>query len=141
MKKTLSLLLAMASATLSYAQSDLTKGSWFNQEKEAKIQFFSQGDQVNGKIIWLKKGPDILDTKNPNAQLQKRKLVGTVILSNLKANGTNSWSDGSVYDPKSGKTYDAKMKLVNANTLEVRGYMGSPLLGRTTTFTRADAAQ
>jgi uncharacterized protein (DUF2147 family) len=45
------------------------------------------------------------------------------------------WTGGEIYDPKSGKTYSCNMKL-KANKLEIRGYVGLSLFGRTTTWTR-----
>ena len=41
-----------------------------------------------------------------------------------------------VYDPDSGKTYKCKLKLIDHNTLEIRGYIGISLLGRSETWTR-----
>jgi uncharacterized protein (DUF2147 family) len=41
-----------------------------------------------------------------------------------------------VYDPKSGKTYRGKMTFVSPNQLNLRGFIGIPLFGRTTTWTR-----
>ncbi len=46
------------------------------------------------------------------------------------------WKDGSVYDPKNGKTYRGKITLVSPNKLNLRGFVGITLFGRTTTWTR-----
>ncbi len=49
----------------------------------------------------------------------------------------SSWEDGKIYDPKSGKTYDCILKSKENNKiLEIRGYIGSPMFGRTATWTR-----
>jgi uncharacterized protein (DUF2147 family) len=48
----------------------------------------------------------------------------------------NSWTGGRVYDPKNGKSYQGKMTLVSPNRLNLRGYVGIPLFGRTTNWTR-----
>ncbi|WP_020596158.1 DUF2147 domain-containing protein [Spirosoma panaciterrae] len=137
MKKQLIILFWLAGIGCGYAQTDITKGTWFNQEKESRIQFAKQSEQLTGKLVWLK-DRDVLDTKNPDVSLQKRPLLGTTVLTGFKVDGTNQWTDGKVYDPKSGKTYSAKMTLKNPTTLELRGYVGSPMFGRTTVFTKAD---
>ena len=43
---------------------------------------------------------------------------------------------GARSDPKKGSTYDCTIKMKNENTLEVRGYIGISLIGRTDTWTR-----
>ena len=48
----------------------------------------------------------------------------------------NKWSNGSIYDARSGKTYNLNANLKNQNTLFMRGYIGFSLIGRTTTWTR-----
>ena len=47
-----------------------------------------------------------------------------------------SWADGRIYNPEDGKTYQATMRLVDANTLQVRGYVLLPIFGTTRTWTR-----
>jgi uncharacterized protein (DUF2147 family) len=49
-----------------------------------------------------------------------------------------TWRGGTILDPKSGKTYDVQLKLVEqAKALEVRGYLGFAMLGRTQRWLRA----
>jgi uncharacterized protein (DUF2147 family) len=48
-----------------------------------------------------------------------------------------SWEDGTIYDPNNGKTYSCTIKIKKANELEIRGFIGISLLGRTTVWTRA----
>ena len=47
-----------------------------------------------------------------------------------------AWEDGSVYDPNNGKTYSCNMKLKSTDELEIRGFIGFSLLGRTTVWTK-----
>ena len=58
------------------------------------------------------------------------------LFSGFEYAGDGRWKGGTIYDPNSGKTYRCVVTLVDANTLEVRGYVGVPLLGRTETWTR-----
>ena len=49
--------------------------------------------------------------------------------------GKNKWSNGIIYDPNNGKTYSCKAKL-EGDKLNVRGFIGISLFGRTTVWTR-----
>jgi uncharacterized protein (DUF2147 family) len=46
------------------------------------------------------------------------------------------WSGGRIYDPGSGRSYDSTLKVVDANRVDLRGYWGISLLGRTSTWWR-----
>ncbi len=126
---------------VSFAQ-DITQGTWYNEEKTGKIQFFKQGDKINGKIVWLKEpnenGKPRLDKENPDAKLKTRPLLGLMNLKNFVSSGKGTWEDGEVYDPKNGKTYSCKMTLVSPTQLDVRGFIGISIIGRTSKFTKAD---
>jgi uncharacterized protein (DUF2147 family) len=65
-------------------------------------------------------------------------IVGMVILTGLKA-GEKNWDEGKILDPQNGKTYSCSAKLAdNGNKLDVRGYIGLPLLGRSQTWERVE---
>jgi len=59
-----------------------------------------------------------------------------VILKGFIKKG-NVYDDGTIYDPKSGKTYSCTMTL-KGNNLAIRGYVGVSLLGRTSTWSRSN---
>ena len=123
------------SALASNSNADVILGEWLSQEKDGKISIFKQGDKYYGKISWGKT-PGKKDTNNPDAKLKNRDLIGLVILHDFKFTGS-SWEDGKIYDPKSGKTYDCILKSKENNKiLEIRGYIGSPMFGRTAKWTR-----
>lgn len=64
-------------------------------------------------------------------------LIGLRFMWNLKKDGSE-WSGGSVFDPKSGKTYRCFVEtLDDGKRLKVRGYLGVSLLGRTQYWIRA----
>lgn len=118
---------------------DLT-GFWLSEPGEAIIHIKKNGDTFSGDIVWLidiHKGKikDKLDEKNPDKSKRSRSLMGMTILKDFKFKD-NKWSGGTIYDAKSGKTYSAKMKLDDTNTLNLRGYVGISLFGRTSKWTR-----
>ncbi|WP_423735489.1 DUF2147 domain-containing protein [Chitinophaga caseinilytica] len=130
--------------TTAKAQADAANGVWLNEEKDAKVQIYKNGDKYFGKLIWMAhpleadgKTPR-RDAKNSNSSLRARPLQGLVILTGFEYDADDQeWEDGKIYDPKSGKTYSSKMK-IKGNTLDIRGYVGAPLFGRTTIWTRAE---
>ena len=107
-------------------------GLYWSPKKDAKIEIFKRGEHYFGKSVWV--AMPRKDNKNPNASLQKRDILGLELLTKFSyANG--AYTNGQVYDPESGKTYDCKMSL-EGNKLKVRGYIGISVLGRTEYFER-----
>ncbi len=83
-------------------------------------------------------GKPKLDVLNPDVSLQSRPKMGLVLLSNFVFD-EDEWTDGEIYDPKSGKTYSCYMEFEeenDLNTLKIRGYIGVSLVGKTTYWTR-----
>ncbi|MDX2046511.1 MAG: DUF2147 domain-containing protein [Chitinophagaceae bacterium] len=120
--------------------ADAVKGVWMNDDKDAKVEIYKSGNSYFGKIIW---GKDMYepdgktpkkDSKNTNAEMRNRSMINMVILSDFTFNN-GEWTGGELYNPKNGKTYKSKMKLTGEN-LEIRGYVGSPMFGKTTTWTK-----
>ena len=128
--------------TSAFAQSaDAVKGIWMNEAKDVKVEIYKTGDKYAGKVIWTKDmyeadGKTLKkDSKNPKESLRSRTILNLDILTGFSFDD-GSWTGGEIYDPKSGKTYDSKMKIKGGN-LEIRGYVGSPMFGKTTTWTKA----
>lgn len=67
-----------------------------------------------------------------------QKIIGMTIVKGLKEkNGV--YQGGEILDPDNGKTYKCKMKLdETGNKLEVRGFIGISLFGRSQTWTREE---
>jgi uncharacterized protein (DUF2147 family) len=151
MKSSLIVLLALLlTATAGFAAGDDILGVWYNQEKDAKIQIFQCGQKYCGKIVWLKQptyppgskegtpGAPKVDHNNPNPALRNRPVMGLQVLRDMQFAGDSQWKGGQVYDPKNGKTYSAKMTLVSPSRLDLRGFVGISLFGRTAKWTRAE---
>jgi len=143
MKKIAILFAFIFTSTIVLAQKpDEIIGKWLNKDKEAHLQIYKKGNKYYGKLAWLKNpndesGQPKKDSKNPSGELRSRPLLGLEILKGFEyKNGT--WEEGTIYDPKSGKTYSCKMTLDGKNKLNVRGYVGISLIGRTEVFTRVD---
>ncbi|HZK08795.1 MAG TPA: DUF2147 domain-containing protein [Bacteroidales bacterium] len=126
--------------------ADEVTGIWLNEDKDAHVEIENRSGKYYGEIVWLKTpidpetGKARLDDKNPDAVSQKRPLMGLLLLSEFVFDGDDEWKNGTVYDPKSGKTYSCYMEFTDKtkNKLKVRGYIGISLLGRTTYWTRVE---
>ncbi len=150
MKTALVLLFLLATVTLCVAASDDIVGVWYNQPKDAKIDIFKCSEKYCGKIVWLKEPnypPDSkegtpstpkLDNNNPDPALRKVPTMGLQIVRDFQFAGNNLWKNGKVYDPKNGKTYSGKITMVSPKQLNLRGFVGVSMFGRTETWTKAD---
>lgn len=136
------LMLFLSLQGMAQGNPDACLGTWLTGSKKGQIQIYKQGNNYFGKIVWLKEpndpatGKPQTDTKNPDAQKAARPLLGLVNLRDFKYDGDNVWEDGKIYDPETGKEYSCKLKLTNANQLDVRGFVGVSLIGRTDTWVR-----
>lgn len=138
MKKLLSLLV-VSLLTVNYLSAqevakDAVLGEWLSESKDGRVQVYKQGEKFFGKIVWGKDGTR-KDVKNPDEKLRSQNIVGAVILKGFNFTG-KAWEDGTIYDPNNGKTYSSTMKMTDANTLSIRGFIGFSLLGRSTVWTR-----
>lgn len=117
-------------------------GIWYNEEKDAKVEIYEEDGKFFGNVIWLEEpidpdtGKPKLDDENPDEEMQKRPLMGLLLVWEFEYDKNGVWEDGHIYDPKSGNTYSCYMKLESMDKLKVRGYIGISLIGRTTYWTR-----
>jgi uncharacterized protein (DUF2147 family) len=94
---------------------------------------------LEGKVLQIFPKPGEDQNKLCDAckgEKHNQRIVGMVILEGMKQNG-EQWDGGQILDPKNGKTYRCKLKVVDhGEKLAVHGYIGMPLLGRTQTWIR-----
>ena len=139
---------AFSNSSLSIeGNGDKLIGDWLNQEgtshiRIGKIESGQLAGKFFGKIVWLKEteenGKPRTDKNNPDKTLQSAPLLGAMILRNFVYDEENKvWEDGTVYDPKNGKTYSGNIHInADFSKLALRGYVGISLLGRTAVWTR-----
>jgi uncharacterized protein (DUF2147 family) len=69
---------------------------------------------------------------------KNQKMVGMTVIKNVKAKG-GAYEGSEILDPFSGNTYRVKLTPIEAGKkLEVRGFVGISLFGRTQIWERAD---
>ena len=122
-------------------QSNEIEDVWITQDdetgkKKSEVLLYKNNGKLYGKIINLlleeDKGKLCVNCKGENKNLP---IEGMVIVEGLKLNG-KTWEEGTILDPKSGKTYSCYITFDDDNTLKVRGYIGFSLLGRTQKWIR-----
>jgi uncharacterized protein (DUF2147 family) len=132
----------LAGFTVNQDNPDAILGVWKNGEGTGMIKISKNGDKYQGRIVWLKEpndpdtGKPKLDKNHPEAENHSRPVLGLTNMWGFEYKGKNVWDGGKIYDPKNGNTYDCTVKMKDANTLEVRGYIGVSLIGRTDVWTR-----
>ena len=116
-------------------------GVWEFEEKNLRIEMFEEDGHFAGRMIWFLCASEPImnsyrDTENPDAKLTSRPLIGLKLVEKLSYQGDNIWSGGKIYDPNSGRTYDALIHLTEPNTVIVRGYWKFKWLGKSMVFNR-----
>ncbi|MCB1056310.1 MAG: DUF2147 domain-containing protein [Acidobacteria bacterium] len=148
----LAVFLMLGSATAVQAQkADDILGVWKTAETDkgySHVKIYKDGGKYFGEIIWLLKpnypadepgglaGKPKVDRNNPDKSKRDQPILGLKLLKGFNFDG-GEWNGGTIYDPENGKTYKCIMKL-DGETLNVRGYIGFSLLGRTTQWTRVE---
>lgn len=148
MKKNLLIVFFTLCTSALFAQSsnDIL-GYWLNEEGDAKVEIFKNDGKYFGKIVWLKypkhpNGEWKLDEKNPDENLRKRRKLGLTVMHNLVWDtDEKEWNNGKIYDAREGDTYSLFAKMEGNDILNLRGYIGFSLFGKTTSWTRTGLNQ
>ncbi len=83
--------------------------------------------QICGSIVWLWDGVDaqgqpVTDAENPDPDLRRRPLLGREILSGqIDPAAARTAANGNIYNPEDGRTYRATLRLIDDDTLHVKG--------------------
>jgi uncharacterized protein (DUF2147 family) len=141
----------LTAAPAGAVDADSVIGFWNTQDHDALFEIYRCGSLYCGRISRLEEpnypptdkhmpGRPKVDSHNPDPALRNRTLVGLPLISGFHYEGDSSWK-GMIYNPEDGQTYRCNFSMAGENRLNVRGYIGIPLLGRTQTWTRADKSR
>lgn len=130
----------MATACASAVSNDIT-GWWFDQTKRGGILIEPCGQQLCGKVGWIREpldtaGKQKVDVNNPDGKLKTRPICQLQMLGGFNHTAEHEWKDGWIYNPEDGDTYRSRMVLQDDGTLRVRGFIGVPWLGKSQVWTR-----
>ncbi|RWW98890.1 DUF2147 domain-containing protein [Flavobacterium cerinum] len=100
------------------------------------VEIYEQNGKIYGKVV------EILNPARKNSKCDKcdgadkgKPIEGLIIIKGLKKDG-DKYTDGDILDPQKGKLYSCTIKLDGKDKLDVRGYMGISMLGRTQVWHR-----
>lgn len=139
MKKLLATFVLSLFSVMSFAQIE---GKWKTIDDETKqaksiVEIFKKSDgKYYGKVSQL-----LIKPADPNCTACKddrkgKPIVGLEIIRGLKKDG-DEFTGGTITDPKTGKSYKCTITK-SGDKLNVRGYVGVSLLGRTQTWEKAN---
>ena len=148
-RKNLAVACLLAGAALAAAaQATSPAGLWRTiDDSSKKDKSLVRIVEANG--VYTGKVEKIVDPDSPKDAVCKdcsderkdKPVVGMTIIRNVKASADDKavFEGGDILDPNNGKVYRVKLKLIdNGSKLDVRGYIGTPMLGRTQTWIRAE---
>lgn len=148
MKKPMMMFAAlMVLATIAFGQANRVVGFWLTADGDSQVEIIRKSDnKFYGRVVWLdeplnERGRPKVDDKNPDKSKHNTPIIGLEILKGFSYNDSKrEWANGTIYDPKNGRTYDCYMWLEDNNTLKIKGFvLGMRFLGRETTWTRERA--
>lgn len=123
-------------------QADDLVGIWEPSHGKGRVKIEKIGERYYGKIVWMKEptnaetGEKRLDKNNPDAALRNRRILGLRVLQDFNYSGKGLWDGGTIYDPENGSTYSCKINMTDKNTLDIRGFVGVSVFGRTDVWRR-----
>lgn len=139
MKKLLAAFIFSLFSVMSFAQIE---GKWKTIDDETKqaksiVEIYKKSDgKYYGKISQLLIKPANANCVECKDDRKNKPILGMEIIRGLKKEG-NEFTGGSITDPKTGKTYKCTITR-SGDQLNVRGYLGVSILGRTQTWTKVN---
>lgn len=131
----LAVMLMVTAAQAEMPATQAVTGLWLVKKKDVVVEVrpCSKGSEILcGHIAWLdpnaKQQEDVL---NPDVALRTRPLCGIRVMWDMtpEADEPGVYT-GKIYKANNGSIYDARIKRGADGTLELRGYIGVPLLGK-----------
>ena len=122
-------------------QTPSVEGTWINIDdetgvKKSEITLYVEKGKLYGRIERLLLPEDQGKIcSNCKGKDKDQPIEGLIIVKGLSKDG-NEWMAGDILDPANGISYDCTIKLDDANTLNVRGFLGFSFLGRTQIWQR-----
>lgn len=148
MRRLVSLSLAAGAlvAARAMAQEATPVGVWKTIDDEtgkpkSLVRITESNGELRGTVEKLFR--DASEDQNPKCEkcdgaLKDQPIIGMTILTGMKKDG-GEYNGGKILDPNNGKVYKSKMSLIDGGKkLDVRGYIGVPMLGRTQTWLRQE---
>jgi uncharacterized protein (DUF2147 family) len=134
--------LSLTFANPSSADERIAPSIWMTDDSLAAIRIERCGEHFCGFVVWVKSdrwadGERLLDRSNPDPAKRSQPICGLQIIGNLAQTGEGQWNGGWIYDPKAGRTYGLEVTAPIAGRLDLYGYLGTKILGKSIYWTSA----
>lgn len=135
--------------SLAWADEDTPVGRWRQIDDETGearsiVKIYQDNGVLKGEVVELlaepeDEGPPVCD--QCQGELKNAPILGFPLLSGMTKDG-DEWTRGTIIDPENGKEYQAKLSLDdNGRKLNVRGFIGLSLFGRTQVWERIETSR
>jgi uncharacterized protein (DUF2147 family) len=133
----LSLVAALCAFAFPSIAQDASKvaGVWQSQSGITRVKVAPCGNGLCGHVVWQKNPSK--DVYNPDPAKRERQIVGLQLVSNMKPVGEGEWS-GAIYNYEDGKTYQGKVKVTNANAIQIGGCVMGGMICQSKTWTKVN---
>jgi len=142
---------SLLAAGAAVAATDTPVGRWktiddVTHQAKSIVQITEENGRLQGRIVeLLNRTPEDIarDGEKPvcvscEGSRKNQPIVGMTIMWDVRRDG-DKWSGGRIMDPKNGKTYKVTLTLADGGrSLDVHGYIGFSLIGRTQTWQRVE---
>ncbi len=118
-------------------------GLWKTIDDETKqpkslVRIVEQDGALVGRVERVLTGRADAVCERCTDERKDQPVQGMTIIRGMKPEG-GAWEGGNILDPNNGKVYRSRMTLLEAGSkLEVRGYIGAPLFGRSQVWLREE---
>lgn len=129
----LAALLAASGAARAASLADQVQGDWLTADKGGVIRIHPCGDAICGTIVGVSEFPN----GSPPMGKDGKPTCNRTIINGMRPD--DDVLHGTVTDPGEDKVYTANLRIGDEGELRLRGYIGTPLLGRTEVWTRVKA--
>lgn len=124
----------------------ITDAYWQTDDDKFVFHLTQCGEELCGDLVWLlrvldRRTDDVKrDKDNTDPSLRDRPVCGMRLVTELEPDGENEWGSGRFYNPDDGNSYSVSMDYEpDADALEMRVYLGVPMLGKTMRLRRVEA--
>lgn len=128
--------LAMCLAALAASQTAMAQqGVWLTQNGNLEVEIAPCGDALCGKVVKVLANRSMSGAPATGFK-DTRPALGMTLLHDLTTTDNKEWK-GRLYNRENGETYDCILSLAVGGDLNVHGYKGMRMFGKTLTWTRA----
>jgi uncharacterized protein (DUF2147 family) len=138
------IILALLGPLAAQEEQKAPYGVWMPADEASKVEIFSCGEAMCGRISWLlvehdEDGNILTDIYNPNPALRSAPVLGLVIMSDILPTEEDGVWKGRVYNPQDGRSYDFWLTVKSESQIIIEGCGLYNLICQKHTWERVDS--